>query len=133
MWPHYHYLPHTLHCISNRCPTRKRKMTVFHAIFYKIRTFHNCGMNWDITLKKYYFMKKVHFSCHNCTILSQNCTIFLCVPKYLTIAQYLPNLWLTFPAGQTIKYFTFLFLKEPLEFLLPWIKILFDILQSAGI
>jgi len=79
------------------------KMTLFRAIFYWIRTFHNCGMNWDKYTKKCDFMKKNTFfmsQLHNCipkylSILQ----FFMCVLKYLTIEQFLPNSCLTFPAG----------------------------------
>jgi len=43
-------------------------------------------MNWDICSKKIQFYElETVSSCHNCTI-------FICVPKYLTVAQFLAKL-----------------------------------------
>jgi len=36
-------------------------------------------MNWDIYTKKYNFIKKVRFSCHNC--IPNYCAIFYVCPK----------------------------------------------------
>jgi len=52
--------------------TRLEKWPYFVPFLYLIRIFHNYGMNWDINTKKFDFLKKVHFLCHNCTIVSQN-------------------------------------------------------------
>jgi len=66
----------------------------FAQLWYELRHIHT---------KKYYFMKKKYIFHVTAAQLYPkmfiNYTIFLCVPKCLTIAQFLPNLCLTFPAG----------------------------------
>jgi len=61
-------------------------------------------MNWDIYTKVRFYEVNTFFmsQLHNC--VSKYLLIvqfFMHVQKYLTIAQFLPNLFLTFPARST--------------------------------
>jgi len=57
-------------------------------------------MNWDIYTKKIRFYERsTYFKSQLYPKKFINRAIFMCVAKYLTIAQFLPNSCLTFPAG----------------------------------
>jgi len=68
-------------------------MTVFRAIFFTKKDISKFSNKLGhIHGKDMINFNKYSFSWHNCTI-------FLCIQKYLSIAQFLPNLCVTFLAG----------------------------------